>query len=208
MLCSQCGAGLTGNVSECTYCGTVYNHKASPRRGGQKPDCPRCHQALVARSVANVQIAHCKRCAGLWIPHDRMHSLLALRKKKAHKFYKLNHADKKRRSFARDARPHSLQHDVAPARCPACHHSMRLEPVNRNGSIYLDICDDHGTWFDESELRALLDQQARESLRRTAGGRRKVVPRESRSGEWDEIGAAFLVYAIGDVVGDLFDLFD
>lgn len=208
MICSQCGAGLTGSAVECDYCGTVYERKDARPGRGQKPDCPRCHQALRSKTISGVRIAHCKRCAGMWVPHDAMPALLSLRKNKSRKLHALNHSYKKHGAFSRDARPSSLQRDVAPARCPACHHSMRLESVTRDGAIYLDVCNDHGCWFDQSELRALMDRSARDMLRRTSGGRRQVVPRESRSGDWDDVSAYFLFHAIGNIVEEAFDFFD
>ena len=41
-----------------------------------------------------------------------------------------------------------LQHDIA---CPHC--TSRLEPVNLpSASLEIDICAEHGTWFDANEL--------------------------------------------------------
>lgn len=209
LLCSQCGAGMTGNAVDCTYCGTTHDRKNVSTGRGQKPDCPRCDQALASKTVSDIRIAHCKRCTGLWIPHDVMHELLALNKKNSKKLHALNRSDKSVMNYLRKARSASLQRDVAPAHCPSCQTTMRLESVMPNGSIYIDVCDDHGTWFDQAELRALQNRGARESLRRTAMGQSRAAGQhQSRSSDMDVISAAFLFEAVSHVAEDLFDIFD
>lgn len=38
--------------------------------------------------------------------------------------------------------------------CPRCTEPMTARNFGRDGSIVVDVCDQHGTWFDAGELRA------------------------------------------------------
>ncbi|MCS6901601.1 MAG: zf-TFIIB domain-containing protein, partial [Polyangiaceae bacterium] len=52
----------------------------------------------------------------------------------------------------------------APVRCPECGKPMRRAPGG-DASLLIDICDEHGTWFDRDELQqvaALAERRRRE----------------------------------------------
>lgn len=208
MVCSQCGAGLTGNATECSYCGTGFDRgDGAGGRFSRQPDCPRCHQALIPKSLSNVRVSACRKCDGLWISHDAMDGVLSLKKKHSKRLASMNKADKSASKFRRRGNPGSVRGDVTPAKCPACHHAMRLQPADRGSGIYLDICDDHGTWFDRAELRAIESRYARETLRRSAGGRYEGARSSSDTSDL-AVGAGFyLMGAVVDLIGD-FDFFD
>lgn len=139
-----------------------------------------------------------------------MHSLLTLKKKHSRRLAALNDAGKKRGKFARRMRPGGARNDAAPARCPACHQSMFLQPATRDQAVYIDICNDHGTWFDRSELATLGDRYARETLRRSAGGRDLGYRHAESSTDWvgNTYGGLYLLGAVVELIGDSFDFLD
>lgn len=210
LVCSQCGAGLAPNATECSYCGTAYAARRDTRGAPRQHDCPRCHVALTPKRFARARVGYCRRCAGFWVPHDAMHQLLSLKKKDGRKLATLNDARRKGSKFKRRLRPGTARHDAAPARCPACHHSMRLQPATRDQGVYIDICDDHGTWFDRSELATINDRYARDTLRRSAGGRDSGYRDRgyASDSDWSVGGGLYLLGAVVELIGEGLDFLD
>jgi len=48
----------------------------------------------------------------------------------------------------------------ATIRCPRCSETMNRRTVAReDGDVTIDVCDEHGTWFDSGELQAVFAQR-------------------------------------------------
>ena len=110
-----------------------------------KPLCPRCQLPLAAQRSRAISALGCGGCGGVWVDNDNARRALADATVDAVQLSQ---------SAGRAAR-RSVSTGSSGLRCPACERAMtrlRLSPSN----VEVDLCHDHGTWFDRDELAAAL----------------------------------------------------
>lgn len=116
----------------------------SPSSHGLGPLCPRCTRLLRDDDAETALV--CDQCGGRLIDH----ALLGAR------------VQAERPSQRPEAPPAHAPHEgVKPpsgalARCPECDEVMTPMNFGRRSGIVVDVCRDHGTWFDRGELEAVL----------------------------------------------------
>jgi Zn-finger nucleic acid-binding protein len=108
----------------------------------QKPSrpCPRCHCGLFEGRAGDARLLGCGRCGGVWLPaiawvavlRGAAQGYVALAEQAAH------HAQ--------------AQVSEGLARCPVCDEPL-VRTQARPSTVFVDVCSDHGTWFDANELR-------------------------------------------------------
>jgi Zn-finger nucleic acid-binding protein len=165
MSCQYCGAPIersTEGPTTCSFCGRV--NDPLPKKVevpvpvqvvenvvqvvGQAPAevrelrCPQCRKRLVTAKVKDVDLSGCAGCGGIWIQNASARRVLAdpepifvemATRAGNNATNRKTHADER----------------VCPE-CPAI-----LDRVRSHG-IDLDVCTDHGTWFDAYELASLV----------------------------------------------------
>jgi Zn-finger nucleic acid-binding protein len=100
--------------------------------------CPRCNAALYAGQAPDVTLYGCGLCGGIWLDNDGTRT--ALRGLSPDALQLLNRVTTNARS--------DTNRELAVA-CPAC--GKALERQTRPEAV-IDICAEHGTWFDRHEL--------------------------------------------------------
>ena len=162
MPCVQCGANIplsTTQPTTCKFCGTanqplpkevpvpvpvnvVHNVVNVVAEGGAPVElrCPHCRKRLVGAEVESATLHGCSGCGGIWIDNASARTILG---SPLMTFSVLaQRAAKNARGGVRQPRPTC-------AACPAILDKTRIH------GIELDICSDHGTWFDALELSRL-----------------------------------------------------
>ena len=104
--------------------------------------CPHCKRRLVSVRTEDVELSGCGRCGGIWIDNDSSRRVLERPQQIFAELAERAAINAKARG-SRDARPTCAQ-------CPTV-----LDRVRTHG-IEIDVCSDHGTWFDAYELRVLV----------------------------------------------------
>jgi len=162
MGCATCGANIEHSKTEavtCRFCGHVNAplptqvdvpvpvqivHNVVHVSDGQtavESRCPHCRKRLVGIDVEGVGLQGCGRCGGIWVDNASAQRILS----------------QPRRLFVElSARAAShaqigvlrVAHPIC-AVCPAALDKTHMQ------NIALDICPDHGTWFDAHELAQL-----------------------------------------------------
>ena len=112
--------------------------------------CPLCQQRLVTARVLDVALSGCGGCGGIWIDNESARKIV---EKPDAVFADLAARAAKN---AKHGRPTGLP------KCPSC--KVGLDRVTSQG-IELDVCSQHGTWFDVGELRRLVNSLRGEDLR-------------------------------------------
>lgn len=105
--------------------------------------CPHCRKRLVSVLAKGVELAGCGGCGGIWIDNASARAVLSAPESVF--------ADLARRAGS-NARDRSVRGQRAS--CPVC--TAVLDRAVMKG-IELDVCDEHGTWFDPFELAVLVD---------------------------------------------------
>jgi Zn-finger nucleic acid-binding protein len=103
--------------------------------------CPRCELGLGTRHVLDVALDECTGCTGVFVPIDVVPRVLD----------PLDLGLEVVRTFA-PGEP-ELETNVRYLRCPRCQAMMNRRLLVRGSSVVVDICRDHGVWFDAHELR-------------------------------------------------------
>jgi Zn-finger nucleic acid-binding protein len=108
--------------------------------------CPDCEQRLVIVEVNGVELDMCYQQHGMWFDHDELRQLF------------LGTCAPETLTDL-ESRLERLPRKGGPKRrCPRCRAKM-WQVVEPNGAdVILDACPhDHGLWFDQGELEAILD---------------------------------------------------
>jgi Zn-finger nucleic acid-binding protein len=160
LLCPGCGAPLpesaARNVTTCTFCGVsaappprvvevervVQRVVVAPTEGTAGLACPRCGARLRDRPTRHTLLRGCGDCGGIWLDNDSVRRLRDVRD---------TEVEEAARTMVLVIRPMSQEQRTAELSCPEC--NVRMRRVGIPESIHsMDVCDQHGTWFDRSEL--------------------------------------------------------
>jgi Zn-finger nucleic acid-binding protein len=171
--CPRCGGPASPDATSCAFCGTVLAVVACPRcfgkifggtrhcphcgaereRASVDDDapraCPRCRRPLGSALVGGTPLRECGTCHGVWVDRASFERLCAQRESQAAVLGTATTAPRSA-AHARDRGPAYLP-------CPHCGALMNRVNFARCSGILLDVCAPHGTWFDDQELRAILE---------------------------------------------------
>jgi Zn-finger nucleic acid-binding protein len=165
LTCARCGAPLPAHaaqsVATCTFCHAtaapaprvveqivqrvvvVAEGVGEDGKATGSMRCPRCGGECREGRVKEAVLRGCTKCAGLWIDNGTVGRLR-------------QHTDSDVESLARDltrviAMPMPLAQRTAQLSCPVCTKRLRRVEIPETPNA-VDVCDEHGTWFDRDEL--------------------------------------------------------
>lgn len=168
--CQSCGGAVGADDVRCPYCGSQLATLACPRcfamvsvhaghcsRCGaaiQRGDatatalaCPACKATLVSTTVGPSALDQCHACGGVWVGQGNFEQLAADRAERGQVLGALPGAP-----AARAAAVEAVRYRP----CPQCGKLMNRTNYARISGVVLDVCKDHGLWFDRDELRQVL----------------------------------------------------
>ena len=108
-------------------------------------DCPVCSQAMITLEMTGVEVDYCVQCRGLWLDAGELELLI-------------NDKAAATRLIASFRRTTGQSEQARP--CPICDRKMEKVLVGpEQPALLIDRCiKGHGLWFDEGELRDILDR--------------------------------------------------
>jgi Zn-finger nucleic acid-binding protein len=160
--CPSCGAPLPASAANhvvvCGQCNTASEPAPrAPERvertvvvervvvaADQKvTPCPRCSVGLFGVRAGDVVVNGCGVCGGIWL--DNVGSVAVVK----------NHDPRISALAARAASNAAVRNaaSLETLACPVCHE--RMQRVNVPRVAELDVCKEHGTWFDAGELNRI-----------------------------------------------------
>ena len=133
------------NVPEALHCsGCGYALGLEPIYGHSKYRCPSCPVELSRYRAPAGSLFDCNRCGGQFVEHALLRELLERREVAGallpRKPRKLN----------------PLEQPVVYLKCPACSIMMNRKNFGGSSGIIVDVCTNHGLWFDAGELPQVL----------------------------------------------------
>lgn len=169
--CSGCGASAPFDAPQCPYCQAQLATVACPAcfalaplaathcpacgaaltaRGATTPDgasCPACTKPLTAAQVGDLEVRDCHACGGLWLDRAVFEQLGSSRERQGAVLGAL----------PAPSAPAAVALEAVQYRpCPACRQRMNRVNYARRSGVVLDVCKEHGLWFDKDELRRVL----------------------------------------------------
>jgi Zn-finger nucleic acid-binding protein len=168
-VCGRCSARLSANASFCPGCGEPVRDQTI-RAWRADAACPRCRAALALRKVGDRELVECTSCGGIWLEPDVFEKLCA----------HSEDAGTLGRVLGTRSAPTKPVEDthVAYLKCVVCGQFMNRRNLGPGSGLILDVCKDHGVWFDHDELVRALDFAAQGGLERVRVREQARVQRE------------------------------
>ena len=170
--CPSCGAFLDNGARRCGFCkvelasircwccfelsfaGTEHCPRCGSRQGLEgdlgptEKRCPGCEQDVMHLiDVGEHRIEECPECAGVMLDHDTLERITHAREAEAGMRMR---GGPKQKTL-------SVAGKVVYRKCPSCTKVMNRENFGRTSGVIVDVCADHGVWFDPDELTAVLE---------------------------------------------------
>lgn len=129
----------------CGHCGAI----AAPVEvslDDKSSDCPRCSSDLEKLQIAETQLLGCGRCDGLWISGTIFEDICSDAEKRSAVLGFFDKREKRLQTFTK----------VNYVPCPECRQLMNRSNFARASGVIVDICKQHGVWFDADELPTII----------------------------------------------------
>lgn len=149
--CPACFARLFRGTRYCSHCGAEATRAELPSQRAPRA-CPRCREPLTAVAVGSATLDECTRCGGVWADVEAFERILK---------------DGEAQAAVLGAPADAPPADAPPAGaagapqsyvpCPLCARLMNRLNFARCSGVLVDVCKNHGTWFDRDELRRIVD---------------------------------------------------
>lgn len=145
MACPSCFAAMFAGMRFCPACGA----EAARQVVGDRPSitCPGCGEATHAVKLGETVLDECPSCGGAWLDAAAFRTLCAGREERAALL------DTPLAAVPDAPAPLGV---VRYANCPACKRLMSRVNFARASGIMIDVCREHGVWFDRGELHRLV----------------------------------------------------
>ena len=144
--CPSCLGLMFLGSKFCGHCGEAA--KAVEPAGDENPgDCPRCKRKLESISIDRTSLSECVKCGGFWTNAET---------------FELICADKEKQSAVLTfIAAHPTEDDklaqITYVPCPDCKQLMNRSNFARSSGIIIDLCKQHGVWFDAGELTKIIE---------------------------------------------------
>ena len=133
----------------CPHCGA----KTDPQEAdpNAKPQlCPRCRTTPMNPIVlGGNSLRECPKCEGLWVDPESLRQICADREKQA--------AVLGLETAAANGAAVDADQKITYLPCPICRKLMNRVNFASYSGVIVDVCREHGTWFDHDELRRIVD---------------------------------------------------
>lgn len=233
--CPNCGAAVSSDSSKCEFCrsrlktvgctkclGAMFlgskfcGHCGESAKSVEIFDnensgnCPRCSVRLESLKIDSVMIRECDRCGGFWSGSETFERLCSDKEQQASVLGFIG-------SYVHpDADPPKISY----VPCPDCKQLMNRSNFARSSGVIIDMCRQHGVWFDAGELPKILEfienggldhvrekekiaiQDERSRLR----NEQRRLERMQRRSSGSRMGDDSLETGLGSIISRLFDV--
>jgi len=178
--CPSCFGLMFVGATYCSHCGA----RADRTEVAQDPNqvCPRCRGSLQAVVIGKANLQECPKCEGIWADAASLMQICQDREKQAAVLGMPSVAPRE---------PEGMEH-VRYVPCPVCGKLMNRVNFAHCSHVVVDVCNQHGTWFDKDELRRIVEfiragglEQARSRQIADLEQQRRELKAAQASGAWD-----------------------
>jgi len=161
----------------CPHCGAAAATATPAQLSVLK--CPRCKVDMSPITIGGEAMRECERCNGLWLGVAAFDRICANREQQS--------AVLGGASVAPESQLHAVpvSGKIRYVPCPQCGQLMNRINFARCSGVIVDVCRGHGTWFDASELREIVEfirggglELARQKEKREIESEREQLRRE------------------------------
>jgi Zn-finger nucleic acid-binding protein len=130
----------------CPRCGAA---AAVPENKGlENRQCPRCRSEMLFLKIGSTAVRECEKCLGLWLDVASFEKICAEREQQSAVLGTASPAP------TNAVRKYNKVNYVP---CPECSQLMNRINFARCSGVIVDVCKNHGTWFDCDELTHIVE---------------------------------------------------
>jgi Zn-finger nucleic acid-binding protein len=168
--CPTCFRRLFAGANYCSHCGT---RAAREDDLGEAEDsrCPSCRKPMTPAKVGSLSLAECTACSGVWVSARRFERLCADR---AAQIAVLHGGALRGQTNAEPTAELRVRYRP----CPRCRKLMNRVNFASGAKVVLDICREHGTFFDRDELHRVVTFIQAGGLERARAREREALKEE------------------------------
>ncbi|HMQ04031.1 MAG TPA: zf-TFIIB domain-containing protein [Pyrinomonadaceae bacterium] len=170
--CPNCGGAVMSDRTQCEFCrsrlksvgcpaclglmflGSKFCNNCGSRAaaavildGEKAGDCPRCRRALQLIQIDEVNVRECHKCGGFWSDPATFEDLCANSENQASVLG----------FISSDSHPNVHPAAISYVPCPDCGQLMNRSNFARSSGVIIDLCKQHGVWFDADELPKIIE---------------------------------------------------
>lgn len=222
----MCGATASTDATSCDHCGARLATVACPKCFGMMfigekfcshcgakaertevtdaaPElCPHCKVNMDAVVIGKSHVRECSKCEGIWVDAESLREICEDREEQAVVLGMASHVPE----------PESL--DIAKVQylpCPVCKELMNRVNFANCSHVVVDVCREHGTWFDHDDLRHIVEFIQAGGMTQARQREIDELEAERRRASWQSYGGTDLGAGLGSVLSprsnyDLWDL--
>ena len=150
-VCPACLARISDRAKYCHNCSAPITPESTAGEVSEMK-CPSCdeHPQLFSRRIAeeSATVLECRTCAGLWLGHDAFNVL----SKRADQEFQHRGSEIDWTSFPQGEHDSNWRYRM----CPKCAYPMVRRIFGKKSGVMIDLCREHGVWFDAKELQMIL----------------------------------------------------
>lgn len=197
-ICPNCLTRISDRARFCHSCGLAIGVAGDV---GQTTElkCPVCGEGhLLARRTfgsdagAELAIHECGKCAGMWLDNATFEHVVAQAETLSSTIH--GPATPERRAAAVEGTP---SNGPMYRPCVRCGNLMNRQNFGKRSNVVIDVCKEHGAWFDAHELGRILDwvrsgglEQMRRDERERLRDERRRTARASQPPPFSRAAAA------------------
>ncbi len=168
----MCGAAASSDSPQCEHCGARLATVACPScfgmmfvcakfcsHCGAKADrtevaatthelCPRCRVEMEAVLIGQTHLEECPKCEGIWADADSLQKICADREQQSAVLGM---------PTAQAAETVKIEEHIHYIPCPICKNLMNRVNFAHCSTVIVNVCNQHGTWFDKDQLRRMVE---------------------------------------------------
>jgi Zn-finger nucleic acid-binding protein len=130
----------------CPRCGTAAVQQEDVLSVAKK--CPRCLTYMEFVSIGDSKVLECEACLGLWLNTQAFEKICANKEQQSAVLGSASLAGVERTN---------LESKVNYVPCPECSQLMNRANFARCSGVIIDLCKQHGIWFDRNELSRIVE---------------------------------------------------
>ncbi|MBL8182402.1 MAG: zf-TFIIB domain-containing protein [Blastocatellia bacterium] len=170
--CPNCGSAVESDRTQCQFCRSRLKTMACPACMGlmfegskfcghcgkravetavtdvtKLGNCPRCKTGLDLLKIGETTLRECERCDGMWADVETFEHLCSRGEEQSAVLGFIGERDRTVEPLA----------TVSYVPCPDCSQLMNRSNFAKASGVIIDICKQHGVWFDASELQRIIE---------------------------------------------------
>jgi len=146
--CPACFGMMFAGQQFCPHCGAKADRQNASAPSRPEP-CPRCKSMMDAVVVGGINLRECPGCEGVWTDAETLRQICVNAEQQAAVLGMATHLPTNQGV--------DIEKQIRYLPCPVCGGLMNRVNFANFSNVIVDVCRQHGTWFDRDELRRIVE---------------------------------------------------